>query len=98
MAKEEIAWRPGGIDAVMITTPNHVHYDAARTFFKAGIDVLCDKPLASDFSESVDLVRLTRESGLVFGVCYTMASFPMVRRASALSTLQWNRTGRAAHG
>ena len=75
------AQRPDGMDAVMITTPNHVHYDAARTFLQAGIDVLCDKPLTNDFSEAADLVRLTRESGLVFGVCYTMASFPMVRQA-----------------
>ena len=80
MAEVE-AQRPDGIDAVMITTPNHVHYDAARTFLKAGIDVLCDKPLTNDYSEAVDLVRLTRETGLVFGVCYTMASFPMVCQA-----------------
>jgi predicted dehydrogenase len=98
LADLQRVFREKGIDAVMITTPNHVHYDAARTFLKAGIDVLCDKPLTNDFYEAVDLVRLTRESGLVFGVCYAMASFPMVRRASALLTLQWNRTRRAAHG
>lgn len=80
MARIE-AGRPDGIDAVMVTTPNHVHYDAARTFLKAGIDVLCDKPLTNEFSEAADLVRLTRESGCVFGVCFVMASFPMVRQA-----------------
>ena len=73
--------RSDGIDAVMITTPNHVHYEAARTFLQAGIDVLCDKPLTNEFSEAADLVRLTRESGCVFGVCFVMASFPMVRQA-----------------
>ncbi len=75
------AKRSNGIDAVMITTPNHVHYDVARTFLNAGIDVLCDKPLTNDLSEAAELVRLTRESGQVFGVCYVMASFPMVRQA-----------------
>lgn len=83
MATEE-ATRDDGIDAVMITTPNHVHFEAARTFIKAGIDVLCDKPLTNEFSEAVHLVHLTRESGVVFGVCYTMASFPMVRQAREL--------------
>lgn len=73
--------RVDGIDAVMITTPNHVHYDAARTFLKAGIDVLCDKPLTNHYSEAADLVGLARESGCVFGVCFVMASFPMVRQA-----------------
>lgn len=73
--------RPDGVDAVMITTPNHVHYEAAKTFLEAGIDVLCDKPLTNDLSEANELVKLAQSSGLVFGVCYTMASFPMVRQA-----------------
>lgn len=73
-----------GIDAVMITTPNHVHYDAARTFLEAGIDVLCDKPLTNDLGEATELVHLARETGQVFGVSYVMASFPMVRQAREL--------------
>jgi predicted dehydrogenase len=80
MARIE-AGRADGIDAVMITTPNHLHYDAARVFLEAGIDVLCDKPLTNQFSEAADLARLTHESGCVFGVCFVMASFPMVRQA-----------------
>lgn len=78
------AGRSDGVDAVMITTPNHVHYDAVRAFLNAGIDVLCDKPLTNETSQADDLVRLVRETGLAFGVCYTMASFPMVRQARAL--------------
>ncbi len=73
--------RPDGVDAVMITTPNHVHFAAARSFLQAGIDVLCDKPLTNEFSEASELVRLVGRTGLVFGVCYTMTSFPMVRQA-----------------
>jgi len=80
MARTE-AQRPDGIDAVMITTPNHVHYDVACYFLKAGIDVLCDKPLTNDFSEAADLVQLTHQTRQVFGVGYAMASFPMVRQA-----------------
>ena len=75
------AQRPDGIDAAMITTPNHVHYEAARAFLNSGIDVLCDKPLTNDLLEAAELVRLSREKGLIFGVCYTMASFPMIRQA-----------------
>jgi len=80
MAEEELK-REDGIDAVMITTPNHVHFEVARTFLNAGIDVLCDKPLTNDYAEAEGLVRLIRETKQVFGVCYTMASFPMVRQA-----------------
>lgn len=80
MATAEAA-RSDGVDAVMITTPNHVHFDAARTFLAAGTDVLCDKPLTNTLPDAEELVRLHQESGLIFGVCYTMSCFPMVRQA-----------------
>ena len=73
--------RSDGIDAAMITTPNHVHFEAARSFLGAGIDVLCDKPLTNVSSEAEELVRLTRETGQVFGVGYAMSCFPMIRQA-----------------
>lgn len=80
MARAEAA-RADGVDAVMITTPNHVHYAAAKAFMDAGIDVLCDKPLTNELEEAVDLVRLDRASDAVFGVSYTMSCYPMVRQA-----------------
>ena len=80
MAEAEAA-RPDGVDAVMITTPNHVHHDAAVAFLEAGIDVLCDKPLTNEVPEAESLVRLAHQQGLVFGVCYTMSCYPMIRQA-----------------
>ncbi|RYE71488.1 MAG: gfo/Idh/MocA family oxidoreductase, partial [Hyphomicrobiales bacterium] len=44
MAKREKR-RKDGIDAVAIVTPNHAHAPAAKAFLKAGIHVICDKPL-----------------------------------------------------
>ena len=77
MAEGESA-RP---DAVMITTPNHVHFAAAKAFLEAGIDVLCDKPLTNEVDEADELVRLADRTGCVFGVSYTMSCFPMIRQA-----------------
>ncbi len=80
MAQAEAA-RADGVDAVMITTPNHLHYISAKAFLKTGIDVLCDKPLTNEVSEAEDLIRLTDATGCVFGVSYTMSCFPMIRQA-----------------
>lgn len=80
MAQAE-AGRLDGVDAVMITTPNHVHYPAACAFLDAGIDVLCDKPLTNDTSEAHDLVVRTNASDRVFMVSYVMSCFAMVRQA-----------------
>ncbi len=80
MAQAE-AKRPDGVDAVMITTPNHVHFSSAKAFLEAGIDVLCDKPLTNEIDEAQTLVELARETGSVFGVSYVMSCFPMIRQA-----------------
>lgn len=80
MASQE-AIRPDGVDAVMITTPNHLHFPAAKAFLEAGIDVLCDKPLANEVAEAEELVSLAEASSCVFGVSYTMSCFPMIRQA-----------------
>ena len=45
MAEAE-AKRSGGIEAVAIVTPNHMHAGPTYAFLKAGVHVICDKPLA----------------------------------------------------
>lgn len=83
MAQQE-AQHPQGVDAVMITTPNHVHFDAAKVFIENGIDILCDKPLTNEVDEAVRLADLTRQSGLIFGVGYAMSCFAMIRQAKEI--------------
>ncbi|MCR4282908.1 MAG: Gfo/Idh/MocA family oxidoreductase, partial [Bauldia sp.] len=55
MAKAE-AKRADGIEAVSIVTPNHMHAGPAKAFLKAGIHVICDKPLALNVREAKELV------------------------------------------
>ena len=80
MAAAEAA-REDGVDAVMITTPNHMHHPAAKAFMAAGISVLCDKPLTNELAEAEDLVEQAETAGSVFGVSYVMSCYPLVRQA-----------------
>ena len=80
MAKKEAA-RKDGIEAVVIVTPNHLHFDAARAFLEAGIHVICDKPLTSTLKDAEALVKLVAERGLLFAVTYNYSGYPMVREA-----------------
>lgn len=80
MAQAE-AGRPDGVDAVMITAPNHVHHAAAKAFLAAGIPVICDKPLTNEASEAEDLVSTVARQDAVFAVGFVMSCFPMVRMA-----------------
>jgi len=83
MARAEAA-RPDGVDAVMITTPNNAHFAAARAFLNVGVDVICDKPLTNEVGEAEALVDLTQQTGCIFGVCYVMSCYPMIRQAKEI--------------
>jgi predicted dehydrogenase len=80
MAKAE-AKRPDGIEAVAIVTPNHMHFPVAKAFLKAGIHVICDKPLTSTLADAKKLVALATESGKLFVLTHNYTGYPMVRQA-----------------
>jgi predicted dehydrogenase len=80
MAKAEAA-RPDGIEAVAIVTPNHMHAQPAHAFLKAGIHVICDKPVTTSLAEAKQLQAAAAKSGLVFAVTHNYTGYPLVRRA-----------------
>ena len=43
------------IDFVAICTPNHLHFPVAKAFLEAGFHVLCEKPLAMNAQEALEL-------------------------------------------
>ena len=80
MAEME-AKRADGVDAVAIVTPNHLHFKACKAFLANGIHVICDKPLALNLTEALELVKLARKSGLVFVLTQNNTGYPLVRQA-----------------
>lgn len=80
MARKEKR-RKDGIDAVAIVTPNHVHFEAAAAFLKAGIHVICDKPLTTTLKDAKKLADLVEKSGKVFVLTHNYTGYPMVRQA-----------------
>src|SRR5690606_5110527 len=69
------------IDFVSVATPNHTHYDVAKTAIEAGFNVICDKPLTFDLAQAEDLARLVKEKNVVFGVTHNYTGYPLVRQA-----------------
>ncbi|HTY50773.1 MAG TPA: Gfo/Idh/MocA family oxidoreductase [Steroidobacteraceae bacterium] len=76
--------RRDGIEAVVIVTPNHLHYPVARAFLEAGIHVICDKPLTSRLEDARAFAQLVHSSGRLCFVTYTYATYPMVYQAREL--------------
>jgi predicted dehydrogenase len=80
MARAEAA-RADGIEAVSIVTPNHLHAPVATAFLKAGIHVICDKPVTTTSKDAKRLMALAARHGRIFAVTHNYTGYPMVRHA-----------------
>ena len=80
MAEAETG-RPDGIEAVVVVTPNHLHAAPCKAFVKAGIHVICDKPLTATLEEAEDLHSCVKQSDRVFALTHCYSGYPMVRQA-----------------
>lgn len=69
------------MDFVVIVTPNHVHFPAAKAALEAGFHVLSDKPATLNHAEAVELKKIVDETGLIYGLSYTYTGYPMVKQA-----------------
>lgn len=53
-----------GIDTVYIAVPNYLHFDYCKKCLEKGINVIVEKPMCSNYDESVFLEKLARSKKL----------------------------------
>ena len=82
--RDLIASEKGRIDFLSICTPNDSHFPIAKAALEAGINVMCEKPVALAAREALELERLARRKRLLFGVPFTYSGYPMVKLARDL--------------
>jgi glucose-fructose oxidoreductase len=68
----EACLRSGLIDAVYIALPNHLHKEFAVHAARAGIHVLCEKPLALDEEECEEIIRACAENDVRLMTAYRL--------------------------
>lgn len=51
------------VDTVYVAVPNFLHYAVSEAALKAGKDVVCEKPLASNFREAEKLAEIAKAEG-----------------------------------
>lgn len=55
----------GGLDAVVVSTPDHTHFPASRLALENGLHVYCEKPLTHTVEQARTLTTLARSKRLV---------------------------------
>jgi UDP-N-acetylglucosamine 3-dehydrogenase len=58
----------GKIDAVIVSTPTETHRDIAMSFIEYGINVLVEKPIASNVKEALELIDKSNKKGVLLMV------------------------------
>ncbi|MFL6354669.1 MAG: Gfo/Idh/MocA family oxidoreductase [Bryobacteraceae bacterium] len=64
--------RSGFIDAVYIALPNNMHKDYTVRASRAGIHVLCEKPMADSVAECEEMIRAAEENEIRLMIAYRL--------------------------
>lgn len=79
------AFLESGIQAVMIHTPTHTHYETIRIFLEKGIHVYVDKPLSENLEEVDKLYALAKQHKCILFVGFNRRFAPMYRKLKAIN-------------
>jgi predicted dehydrogenase len=72
------------VDAVVISTPHHLHAQQAVRAAEAGKHIVVEKPIATSLEEAVNAVRAARAAGVHFSVNFSYRYGPLFQKAKAL--------------
>ena len=62
--------KDGGIDALIVGTPNYLHAPQAIAALKAGVHVMVEKPMALNAAEAEGMLAASQESGALLMVAH----------------------------
>jgi virulence factor len=89
------------LDAVFVLTPRSEHVAAVESLLRTGVDVFCEKPLATSTADSVRLAELADENGRIlmvglnrrFAPVYVAAREAFGESGASFCVAQKNRAG-----
>ncbi|HUC79354.1 MAG TPA: Gfo/Idh/MocA family oxidoreductase [Flavisolibacter sp.] len=73
---EQVFQRPKFADAVIISTPDRLHYEPCMKALEMGYDVLLEKPIAPTEKECRDILALSKKKGRIVAVCHVLRYAP----------------------
>jgi predicted dehydrogenase len=82
----------GGLDAVIVASPNHTHRQTLEPLFAAGVHILCEKPLATTVPDAGWIVEQAGRSGRLFWTAMEYRFMPPV--AEFIREVHEHRVGR----
>jgi hypothetical protein len=73
---EDVFKRPRFADAVVISTPDDMHYEPCMKALEMGYDILLEKPIAPTEKECRAILALAKKKGRIVAVCHVLRYAP----------------------
>lgn len=81
---EDVFKQPKFADAIIITTPDNLHYGPCMKALEMGYDVLLEKPISPSEKECRDILAMAKKTGRIVGVCHVLRYAPYFVRLREL--------------
>jgi predicted dehydrogenase len=81
---EQVFDRPKFADAIIITTPDDLHYAPCMRALAMGYDILLEKPIAPTEAECRDILALAERTGRIVAVCHVLRYAPYFQKMHAM--------------
>ncbi len=69
------------VDAVVVCSENRRHAGGVIPALRAGVDVLCEKPISTTVEDAREMIQVAEETGRRLGIAFPVRHAPAVRRA-----------------
>ncbi|MFN8337269.1 MAG: Gfo/Idh/MocA family oxidoreductase [Cyclobacteriaceae bacterium] len=73
---EDVFKRPKFADAIIISTPDNLHYGPCMKALEMGYDVLLEKPISPSEKECRDILALAKKNDRIVAVCHVLRYAP----------------------
>ncbi|HTN20488.1 MAG TPA: Gfo/Idh/MocA family oxidoreductase [Pelobium sp.] len=73
---EDVFKRPKFADAVIISTPDNLHFEPCMKALEMGYDILLEKPISPSEKECRSILALAKKTGRIVAVCHVLRYAP----------------------
>lgn len=81
---EDVFKKPKFADAVIVSTPDNLHYGPCMAALKLGYHVLLEKPISPSESECRDILELSKKQNKIVAVCHVLRYAPYFQKLKEL--------------
>lgn len=72
------------VDVVHIASPNHLHHQQVLEVVRGSKNVVCEKPLALNAAQALEMKQVADQTGIVNAVCFNFRFYPLMHEARAM--------------